>query len=531
MKFAPLIRVSTEKQARQGESLATQRKQLEQAIKNLNGTIYKWYAGQEHATPDYERKILDELMSDAQQNKFDAIMVVDISRWSRDNQRSKTDLAILKEKNIEFYVLERHMDLNIPFNNLMIGMGTEINEYFANEQAYKSITNKIQRALGGCPSSGQSPYGRKYNKETKAWEIDKEKQQCLEDAANRYLKGESMQSIADFYNMNLPNLHKLLKKTSGDTWDIHFKSRRFKIDEMVTLKVPRLLSQDIIDKIKKRSDSNKTFTHGQAKHQYLLAKMIFCEECGMAFFGQEGKYYRHSKTDRCKKPITYLQDSLIEANVLSDIIEMFGDKPAIARAAKAAIPDIKESKELQLTINQAEKELAKIKRAKDNLLSQVEQGNLMGDDLKNRMAEHKESEKSLLSKRDSCRRKLQSIPTKEDISRKSQLLLRLKESIYSSQKHLEKMTWIEKWNLLQAVFDGKDADGKRLGVYIGKNKKGDCIYTIKGIMGFTLTDYVRKLHLEPPCTEDYLIEDDHIIDDKLDLRCIYAAHHRRDYHQ
>src|SRR5208283_5701519 len=115
LRFAPLIRVSTEKQERKGESLATQKKQLEAAIKSLNGAVYKWYEGQEHATPDHERKILDELMADAEAGRFDAVMDADISRWSRDNQKSKKHLSILKEKQIQFYWLGRHMDLTVPF--------------------------------------------------------------------------------------------------------------------------------------------------------------------------------------------------------------------------------------------------------------------------------------------------------------------------------------------------------------------------------------------------------------------------------
>ena len=529
LRFAPLIRVSTEKQEKRGESLSTQKKQLESAIKNLNGSVYKWYEGQEHGTPDHERKILDELMTDAQASRFDAVMVVDASRWSRDNQKSKTYLSILKKQDIEFYLLTRHMDLTQPFNNLILGMGVEINEYFAAEQAYKSMINKVERAKKGYPSSGQIPYGRTFNKETKTWSIDKEKQQIVQDAANRYLKEEGLRNIAAFYKMNLPNLHKILKQRSGDSYDIHFRSEKFGIDETVAMKVPRLLPQDIIEKIKRRSAANLTFTHGQSKHQYLLARMIFCSECGMAFFGQASRkgllHYRHSRTDRCKKPNAYLPAPIIESNILSDIFRMFGDRPAMERAAKAAIPDLKESEALLLTVSQAEKALAKIERAKDNLLSQVEQGNLVGDDLKNRMAKLKESESRLLSALDSAKQKMQSIPTKEAIAKKSVWLMRLTKDILKSEGHLAEMSFDDKRKLLQAVFDGKDADGKRLGVYISKNKKGDWIYTIKGIMGLSLTDFVRQL--EPSRPEDYLMESDYIEKEKQDLPCIHAPYHRR----
>jgi DNA invertase Pin-like site-specific DNA recombinase len=92
MLFAPLVRVSMESQERQGESLRTQRADLEADIRSLGGKVYKWYAGQEHATPDYERRILEEFMTDARARKFDAVIVWHVNRWSRDNDKSSTYL-------------------------------------------------------------------------------------------------------------------------------------------------------------------------------------------------------------------------------------------------------------------------------------------------------------------------------------------------------------------------------------------------------------------------------------------------------
>lgn len=159
MRFAPLIRVSTEKQAKKGESLSTQRKQVEQAISSLGGQVPRWYAGQEHATPEQERKILGQLMEDAKARKFDAVIVADISRWSRDNRRNKEDLEILKKNNIKFFVGTKEFNLYEPSQYFMLGMGVEINEFFAKEQAYKSIMNRIERAKRGIPSCGRRPYG------------------------------------------------------------------------------------------------------------------------------------------------------------------------------------------------------------------------------------------------------------------------------------------------------------------------------------------------------------------------------------
>ena len=77
IRFAALIRVSTEKQAAKGESLKTQAKQITQAVESLGGKLVAKYAGQEHGTAGYERKQLDKMLADAQKERrpFDAVMV------------------------------------------------------------------------------------------------------------------------------------------------------------------------------------------------------------------------------------------------------------------------------------------------------------------------------------------------------------------------------------------------------------------------------------------------------------------------
>ena len=134
MLFAPLIRVSTEEQKKRGESLRVQKGQLTRTIETLNGEVYHWYEGQEHATPEYERKILEQLMQDAHAHKFDAVIVADISRWSRDNGKSKTYTKILQKSGIRFFEGTREINLFDPTQAFVLGMGVEIAEFFASQQ-------------------------------------------------------------------------------------------------------------------------------------------------------------------------------------------------------------------------------------------------------------------------------------------------------------------------------------------------------------------------------------------------------------
>ncbi|MFH1080473.1 MAG: recombinase family protein [Pseudomonadota bacterium] len=491
LKFAPLIRVSTEHQEKQGESLNSQRSDLEADIKSMGGEIFKWYAGQEHATPDYERKILDELISDAQQHKFNAIIIWSIDRWSRDDLRGPQDLKILKDNGIRFFVRTKEHNLNDEQDYFFIALYGLMGRTQSIGQTRKSVINRIHRAKQGFPTCGKLPYGRTYSKQD-GWGIDEAKKKIVEDAAKRYLKGESLTNIAIQHKISMSHLNLILKRRSGDTWEQRFTSKKVNIDEIVLTTVPRLLPEAIIKKIHQRSEANKTFTHGQpVKNSYLLSRMIFCETCGYAMFGHENHegrlYYRHSR-DRDRhsqgkgcKSFEYIPADIVEGAVIEDIFRMLGDLPRIEQATKDAIPDLKELEELKVSIEYNEKELLKNKKSIDNLISQIEEGNISGAVVKARMSELKAIEISLTTRIDADRIRYETIPSPQDVKRKAGLLLRLMRDFLSRQKHLEEMTFDDKRKLLQYAFNGKDADGKRLGVYIGKNDSGNWIYTIKGI--------------------------------------------------
>jgi site-specific DNA recombinase len=482
LKFAPLIRVSTERQKQQGESLATQRTDLENDIKNMGGKIYDWYAGQEHATPDYERKILDRLISDAQQHKFDALIIWSLDRWSRDEVRGGQNLKILRDNGIRFFERTREYNLHDENEYFMIALYGLMGRTQAIGQTRKSIKNRIHRAKEGFPTCGKLPYGRTYSKE-KGWGIDRSKQKFVEDVAKRYLKGESLTVIAKEFGINRPNLNKLLKRRSGDTWEQHFISKKLNIDETVITKVPRLLPKKTIEQLLQRSKSNQTYTHGLSKHSYLLSRMIFCESCGFAMSGQTNQkklsYYRHAYDDSCDA-FNSIRGDLIENCVMDDIFRMLGDRPKIEEAAKAAVPNLAEIEALTEEIDLNKKQLVKIKKGKDLLVAAVMSDTMNKEDIKEQMTKLKEREVLLQAQIDIATIKCDSIPTKEEITRKSTLLLRLTENILKGQKHLEEISFEDKRKILQYAFDGKDADGKRFGVYIDRDSKGNWLYTIRG---------------------------------------------------
>ena len=545
LRFAPLIRVSTEKQERQGESLQTQRKQIKQYVKSLDGHIPDrcWkYSGQEHATPGQERENLDRLLEDSSMDLFDAVIVCDASRWSRDNEKSKAGLKILKKNGIRFFAGTTEFNLFEPQATLFLGMSTEMNEFFALEQTKKSIENRIERAKKGMPSSGKLPYGRTYDKLKNAWDVDNEKANNIRWAAEQYLKGENMQIIAKALNMNASNLWKILTKRSGNKWEINFNCQKVNINETVEIKIPRLLDQETIDSIHKRAESNKTYTHGHIKHKYLLARTVFCGDCGYAMFGQtnhnERRYYRHARNRRKKCDVGFwVRADDLEDAVIVNLFRMYGDVENMEKAMFRAIPDKSKMSKLREQKQTLEKQLEKAAGERKRLIKSIAKGTISDADAKEAIREIKERETILTEKIGKIRLELEKVPSESQIKRKAALIKRTLAAVYTRPGRLSKMSFEDKRKIVQMACGGKDAKGARCGVYIKRPAKtGEPVtYEIKGAFSdfqgqlpMSLNDIQEILGLENEYVGEYNPLKPKVKQDTLSKR---YAHHCLCVHQ
>ncbi|MBU0965476.1 MAG: recombinase family protein [Proteobacteria bacterium] len=492
IRFAPIVRVSTEKQEQQGESLRTQKSQLVQYAKSLGGVIpeFCWqYSGQEHATPDFERRKLEKLLKDSSKGIFDAVIVTDASRWSRDNRKSKEGLQVFREQGIRFFVGTTEYYLFNPEHTFFLGMAAEIGEFHARQQSLKSITNRIERARRGIPSTGKLPYGRIFNPVTSQWDIDPEKQKNIIWAAERYLAGEPMGKISATLGMNHTNLWKVLTQRSGEEWTICFRVKKLNVDEEVTIQIPPLLPAETIAAIKERAAGNKTYSHGQIKNPYLLGRVVFCAECGYAMFGQTNhhnrRYYRHprGRTKVCD-PSLWVPAEDLEKAVMVQIVAMFGDPEILKEAVERATPNAGRTEELQTRRKDIEKGISSIQAKKDRLVEAVADGIMSSDEIRMKMDKLRSQEECLREEKVRIGCKLDNLPDyRRQVSKLAKLARTASaESMSRRPERLSQMTFQQKRQLVQTAFGGTDMDGKRLGVYIKKNEKGIWQYEIKGIV-------------------------------------------------
>lgn len=230
LRFAPIIRVSTPGK-QEKTSPAVQKEQIELFVKFLEGSIATWeYCGQEHATPDHERELLDALLRDCAKDKFDAVIVHDATRWSRDILKHEQSIRTFREHKIHFFTGVIEIDLFDVNFEVALSIQVLLAQYLAKLQKQRSLMSKIKLAKKGGASCGKLPYGRTFNKKTGEWGRDEEKAEKIILAAGRYLDRVPNRENAAMAGLNWPFLWKTMCYRSGDTWEQRFGAKDLNID-------------------------------------------------------------------------------------------------------------------------------------------------------------------------------------------------------------------------------------------------------------------------------------------------------------
>lgn len=346
LRYAILCRVSTDRQAEQGESLEVQENLLRECVKNLGGVVAKVYRGQEHSTTGYERPILDELLFDAANKEFDAVMVYDISRWTRDTERAQMALMFLKKHNIKLYTQYTQYDFADPNQKLQYNIQAAFAEFDAEIRKRRIALARVSRAKRGWPVSGKKPFGRQVvntNKnEAAKWEVIPEVYEKVQTWYRMYVnEGKSFPEIAQLYDMIPSVLRDMLVNSTGSKYvQSHELDGKVEITETI---IPPLLTEEQIETLKETAKQRRS-SNG-TKYRYLLAHQLKCGLCGSKYSGNTAKgrsegitysYYVHAKHYRLPFCIKNISVEPIEEAVFFAIREMLSNSDGVRTAIQAA---------------------------------------------------------------------------------------------------------------------------------------------------------------------------------------------------
>ena len=368
-RIAALARVSSPQQAeRDKTSLLVQRQVITEICEDLGFVIVEWYEGVESATTG-KRPILDRLLADAQTDKWDAVMVYDATRWSRNVKEAEEVAEHLTKCGKGFYVGKTLFDPNDPAQIFSKQVLTANAQYEVGQFKKRVLAGKFAKgANGGWPYS-EVPYGRevKRSKAGEEWVVD-EKKAAIIHRAYRLIdeKRLSQAKVAEMVGFASPQVLRKRLLAAGGVGRYEQKNPVTRKLVERTVPIPPILTELQIARLKRVWASNRS---GVGKHEgwedYLLRGKMRCGGCGSVMVGTfkngHRKYVHVPSQWEGPKCVRSVHAEDAERATFYEIGDKLGDRKKLAIEVAASLGDVRaKTAEVETRIKALDREASDI---------------------------------------------------------------------------------------------------------------------------------------------------------------------------
>lgn len=384
LRVAGYCRTSGEGQ-RDNTSIPRQRESIEQLCEREGWKLIKHYVDESKSGSTVEgRDEFQQMMRDAANDKFDLIVVYDITRFARDGIDILTNAKFLKST---FGVCV--VDTKGQFDNRSVDK-TFTNHMFAAISEHERLSimqrtqgGRIEKAKRGEPWTGTPPFGREYDKVSKTWYVT-ERGKNIKALLERYARGEYLADLVGEYDLNVPsNVVRAVRdgQLSGPFYatfncpDLDIIDLKILIPQM-----PEVIPAALAKKVEQRLAHNRKYTKGKT-NKYLLTGFIRCGVCGSALTSastpEGNQHYRHharSGVGGRGCGFNSIKATVAEAYVLDYLYQFFLDQPAFDAAITKAMPSDDERKAVEREASRVRQEVAKLDKRLKNLIDAIASG-------------------------------------------------------------------------------------------------------------------------------------------------------------
>lgn len=369
MVAAAYARYSTERQNE--TSILAQLQAIEAYCAQHDLTLYKHqYIDQAFSGTNTDRPAFQQLLSDANRHCFDAVVIYDISRGSRDVVDWFAFRRQMQQLGIAVYSVTNTLgDLDDPnaFLTEMITAG--LGQHMVLQTRQKSIAGKRIKATQGLFCGGVAPYG--YRIENERYVIDEQEapavRRIFEMYANGYSYGDIIAALSatgfcmrSGNRLKVSTLHSMLcnQRYAGRfIWfehvERHMHKRVGKPGDPITVEnaIPRIISDDVFERVQKRMETKIIRKRG--KREYMLSGLLKCGLCGASLAGttvtSKGiEYPRYSCIRRHKEhncDLVTLKADILDKAIAQIIREKILNRDLIEQTAQLVIDRYSASKE------------------------------------------------------------------------------------------------------------------------------------------------------------------------------------------
>ncbi|NDC82586.1 hypothetical protein EB093_02840 [bacterium] len=303
------VRVSTDRQAVEGESLDEQETELRKYCNYKNYRIHKVYveAGKSGGTvnrPEYQK-----LLVDLKSGKLNAIVVKKLDRLSRSLLDFEALMVTLQTHNVEFISLREQFDTTTAMGKAMLRIALVFAQ-LEREQTSERISDvMVHRASKGMYNGGVTPFG--YICVDKTWQPCKREKPIVELIFKTFLHTRSTVSTTTFLNRDG------IKTRKNTMWDCrrvldilknpsYIGSRRWRSQIFPDTHTPIISTQIFAQ----TQELLKTKPHPQSMNAP-FQRLLTCGDCGSVMSPSYSLnrtkcryyYYRCTRKSNTGKPI------------------------------------------------------------------------------------------------------------------------------------------------------------------------------------------------------------------------------------
>lgn len=375
LKVAGYIRVSTPGQAKEGESLATQREAIRKFAEEKRWKLTNVYADEGVSGAKNNRPQLIRLLEAASRKEFEFLVIHRLSRFGRNARDLLNNVQVLKDAGVKLISLKDQIDYSTPYGQAMLTMLAAIAQLERDIIEEQMKENKLARWRDGRTFIGRPPFGYLWNKEAKKLEVNEVEAAIYREIVEMYA-GLSMGMKAITLKLNERGLNARRRPfTMTTVSDIlknpaycgHYVLNRYRYkdgrrmdgkgkeegsenkaelkpeSEHIHFDIPALISKREWDAIQRKTSFNKTKSkRGYGESPYWLRDLLVCGECGgkvrprhggkhkdgssVRYYAcywhmTDGKIRQIARKEKC--PLPYVQAERLETEVWNAVMRPY----------------------------------------------------------------------------------------------------------------------------------------------------------------------------------------------------------------
>ena len=364
-EVALYVRVSTEEQVINGDSLRTQREELTKyALKN-GFHIYGIYEDDGFSATNLKRPALQRLLNDVKNNNINRILITKLDRLSRGVRNYYKVLDVLDEHGVFWQTVFEKYDSSTASGRLHINIMLSVaeNESAQTSERIRSVfkTKVESKEL----ISGKIPVGLK--RQDKKLVIDEDKKQVVLDAFQFYKETTSAYQTFQKLDLKYPELKLNYMRTYRIlTNSLYIGTKHTRYGDIKSF-CPAIIDKTDFENTQRLLSKNARKPSAENSGGYIFQGLLKCAECGYKLGGkfysknpESSKYYyickRHHLANKCFCS-TNFNEMKIERKLLEELTPQLEKYIYDYEYKEKHFKEIDMSKE----INSIENKLSKLK--------------------------------------------------------------------------------------------------------------------------------------------------------------------------